>query len=955
MLTEDKFLELQNTIMDADQEPDLIAILEVRPKKKRYDWTISHYHLRGYSVEALNTDKEVGRGMLLYVKDGLSYTLRCMGEEVTEVQTLVLRLKDGKELLFCSAYRSPNSSNENNEKFNNLIRRCGLECKDYAIFMGDMNYPGIDWDLMTNRSLNMDKEFHFVEAVKDSYFVQHVDRPTRGRGTHRPSLLDLVLTDITCPQPQIEYAAPLGRSDHSLLKVTLDINPAVQDFNTKRFNYIKGDYGKFRRKLQQADWQTILEEEDHVEGEDHVEEMWRKIKEIVVMAERESVPLKKLRKGKVRFPIPLDHQTRTMIKRKKRLWRRVMQGEENAKPEFNRLRNKVRRATRRKKRDLEKEIANQVKSNPKRFWSYANQRTHHREPIPNLSKSGQVSRNDFTESNQEKVDTLGSFFSSVFTEEEEGRWEIPTDPNVEDITEEPDVSEGNLRKIMKQIRPGKSPGPDAIHPRLLVEGRDEMALPLSKLFAKSLETGCLPADWKLANVTAIYKKGDKRLPSNYRPVSLTSTVCKLMEKTVRDALVNHMKQSNLLSKRQYGFISGRSTLLQLLTVLEKWTKALDDGDEVDVAFLDFAKAFDKVPHGRLMDVLEHYGIKGQILRWIKEFLKNRQMRVCLQGHSSEWMRVTSGVPQGSVIGPVLFVIYINSLPDVTHDSQVFLFADDTKIFKQIISPEAESQQQLQSDLQRMHRWTQDSLLRFNADKCCTMTLSRKKKQEYRTYLLGDQQMRVVETEKDLGVVLDSQLYFENHMLEKIKKANSVMGVIRRSYTYLEDKTFLLLYKALVRPHLEYCNQVWCPRLQKHTNIIENVQRRATRMIPGMRDKTYEERLRQLKLPTLHYRRKRGDMIEIYKILNHYDPAVTRGLLTMSDRTSRGHSHKLEKPRANTNIRKDFFTHRTIDTWNKLPQDVISADSVIIFERRLDQHWKEDQSKYQYSMRTNQFY
>ena len=175
VLTEDKFIELQNTIMDTDQEPDLIAISEVRPKRTRFDWTKAHYCLRGYSVEALNTDREVGRGMLLYVKDGLSYNLRCMGEEVTEVQTLALTLEDGKELLFCSAYRSPNSSNENNENFNNLIRHLGQECKDYAVFMGDMNYPGIDWNLMTNRSLNMDKEFQFVEAVKDSYFVQHVD------------------------------------------------------------------------------------------------------------------------------------------------------------------------------------------------------------------------------------------------------------------------------------------------------------------------------------------------------------------------------------------------------------------------------------------------------------------------------------------------------------------------------------------------------------------------------------------------------------------------------------------------------------------------------------------------------------------------------------------------------------------------------------------------------------
>ena len=167
-----------------------------------------------------------------------------------------------------------------------------------------------------------------------------------------------------------------------------------------------------------------------------------------------------------------------------------------------------------------------------------------------------------------------------------------------------------------------------------------------------------------------------------------------------------------------------------------------------------------------------------------------------------------------------------------------------------------------------------------------------------------------------------------------------MALIRRAYTYLDQSSFLKLYKALVRPQLEYCNQVWSPHLAKHVNSLENVQRRATRCIPGMKDLSYPERLVKLKLPTLAYRRLRGDMIETYKITTQkYDQDIAQNLLTFNNRTSRNNNLKLNKPQNRTNIRKYFFTHRIIDPWNQLPQTVVDAPSVKIFEHRLDHHWR----------------
>ena len=287
------------------------------------------------------------------------------------------------------------------------------------------------------------------------------------------------------------------------------------------------------------------------------------------------------------------------------------------------------------------------------------------------------------------------------------------------------------------------------------------------------------------------------------------------------------------------------------------------------------KAFDKVPHRRLIHKLSSYGIEEPYTSWIKSFLMGRNQRVVVNGHFSEWKSVTSGIPQGSVLGPILFVLYINDLPDITCcDTEVYLFADDTKVFRPIFN-ESDCDK-LQQDLYNMQSWTDEWLLCFHPDKCKAMRIG-KSKINYCQYKLrqNDNPLQYVESEKDIGVVIDNKLTFDNHISEKVNKANSIMGLIRRTMDYMDLSSFKLLYTALVRPHLEYANQIWSPHLVKHIEEIENVQRRATKQLPGMSKLSYSERLMKLKLPTLAYRRARGDMIELFKILTgKYDPEVS---------------------------------------------------------------------------------
>jgi hypothetical protein len=219
-----------------------------------------------------------------------------------------------------------------------------------------------------------------------------------------------------------------------------------------------------------------------------------------------------------------------------------------------------------------------------------------------------------------------------------------------------------------------------------------------------------------------------------------------------------------------------------------------------------------------------------------------------------------------------------------------MFADDTKVFKDI--SDIEGNKILQNDMQELENWSDKWLLRFHPNKCKVLSAGKQKTQQYR-YTLCNKELQYSNKEKDIDVVVDNQLNFEDHMNEKINKANSIMGLIRRTFTYIDEPTFLMLYKALVRPHLEYANSVWNPSKKKHITSLENVQRRATKLIPGLKDMTYEKRLRKLKLPTLDYRRTRGDMIEAFKLTSGlYDTVLPSLLEIQKDTRTRAHSKKL---------------------------------------------------------------
>ena len=326
----------------------------------------------------------------------------------------------------------------------------------------------------------------------------------------------------------------------------------------------------------------------------------------------------------------------------------------------------------------------------------------------------------------------------------------------------------------------------------------------------------------------------------------------------------------------------------------------------------------------------------------KELTTGRKQFVTVLGSRSKTTKVTSGIPQGSVLGPLLFIIYVNELPSLV-SSRLAMFADDTKLYQERTTDE--DLEAVQEDLRKLEEWSEDWILPLNVNKCHHLYLSKNIPRSKGTLNLNRAAMEVVDEEVDLGVTIDSKLSYHTHIRNKIKKANSILGIIRRSFQYLDDHTFPMLFKSMVRPLLEYGASIWTPHHKYLIDEIESVQRRGTKLLSLTRGLEYEDRLRRLSLPSLLFRRFRGDMIEVYKQLTgYYDSSMPKLFHLYSDVTHissiRGHSKKLFLPRSDSDLLKFHFSRRVIPAWNSLPELVVSSPNINTFKSRLDKLYKE---------------
>jgi hypothetical protein len=464
---------------------------------------------------------------------------------------------------------------------------------------------------------------------------------------------------------------------------------------------------------------------------------------------------------------------------------------------------------------------------------------------------------------------------------------------------------------------------------------EEVAPALKIIFSRSLEEGEVPMDWRTANVTPIFKKGVKADPGNYRPVSLTSVCCKVLESIIRDDLMEHLLRNNLMRESQHGFMARKSCTTNLLEFLETLTRTVDEGNAMDVIFLDFAKAFDKVPHRRLLAQLEAHGVKGKVLRWIGAWLSGRKQRVVLNGACSGWENVLSGVPQGSVLGPILFLVFINNLDAMAHlSTEIKKFADDTKLAQEIKS--AADNGHLQASLDRLTEWAETWGMSFNVSKCKVMHIGQRNPGH--EYTMMGKKLAATNEERDIGVTVSSSLRPSAQCNKAAGTATAVLGQISRAFHYRDRHTFVGLYKQYVRPHIEFAVQAWSPWTLQDREVLEKVQKKVVGMVSGLRGRTYEEKLEELGLTTLEERRHQADMVQVYKIVTGKDNVKGETWFKMAaegavrTRQAAGLMNIL-KPRTRLEIRSNFFSVRVIESWNDIPVKIKMSRTTGQFKRQ----------------------
>jgi len=548
--------------------------------------------------------------------------------------------------------------------------------------------------------------------------------------------------------------------------------------------------------------------------------------------------------------------------------------------------------------------------------------------IGSLKEDGKLYTDD-----TKKADILNKQFFSVFNQDDGtaipqlGPSPHPTMPDIS-------FSSSGIEKLLHNLKVKKAPGPDGISTRYLKEMANIISPCLRIIFTRSYETGVTPADWKRANICPIFKKGERYKASNYRPVSLTSIVSKIMEHCIVSNLLDHLEEHNILYPYQHGFRRKLSTETQLVTFMDQLTSLVGRGNQVDAVVLDFSKAFDKVCHRRLLHKLTYYGITGKNNKWIEAFLSGRNQQVVVNQESSESLPVSSGVPQGTVLGPVLFLAFINDLPDSVQ-SEVRLFADDAIIYRTITS-QADSEL-LQKDLRSLETWEADWKMEFNPAKCTSISFTRARNPTVHSYTLHGVTLEASQSVKYLGVHLASNLGWGEQVQSVVSKANRSLGMVRRNLKVAPPQAKAQAYLTLVRPHLEYNCTVWDPHTKNDSDRIEAVQRRAARfcMKDYRRLSSPSEMIIRLGWTELARRREHARLILLYKLCHSLLNINSSLYLTPITRPTRhSHPYSYQRPTSTKNYRALSYFPRTIQQWNGLPANLVTAPSVEAFSARL---------------------
>lgn len=784
-----------------------------------------------------------------------------------------------------------------------------------TLIFGDFNYPQINWN---NHSLDIANAAaqDFLDKYLQWNVWQIVKEKTRYRG-NQSSLLDLLLTSDQKLISNVEYLPPIGKSDHSVIFAIAQFQ--LHDKHTNKV---------LKRKF----WKDIYDEVNQHLTVNLEEQMKRTpytyndLEQAISEAIEVFFPLENCRTNSKK---PwLTEGIFKEIDRKRKLWHRYQARPSTENYELYMQQNNQLRKNIRDARTLYEESL--LGKDEKHFYNYVKRSLNskhveivlkdpvNQKAIPEIEKTAEL---------------LAEQFSKVYTIEDLSNMpQLPPQSRISNEISGIQITEEKVLVALNSLKNNSSPGPDDIPSLFLKRCSKSLAPLLVKVLQDVVVTGNIPPNWSKAYVIPIFKKGNRYDPANYRPISLTCHLCKVLEKIIVPELTSFLVSNHVIPSTQHGFLPQRSTSTNLIECLNLWTKDYDEGRPIDILYLDQEKAFDKVPLKRLSYKLEHFGVRGNLLTFIEGLLINRSFQVRANGVYSKPKEVLSGVPQGSVIGPLLFITYLSDLSQLI-TTNISCFADDTKLF---CNP-ALDLDQFEQDIKTLEDWTHLWLLKLNEEKCTVLHIGTNN--PCNTYFLGGKEIKVVNEQKDLGIIISKNLKWNMHISQTVKKANTLIYLIQKAFTNNSVEMMKKIYTTFIRPKLEYAHIVWNPYFVKDIETLERVQRKFTKIPNALRDTPYQERLAIFGLTSLKERRDRGDLIETYKILNNnYSPFLNLNIFTRNaNENLRGHSMKLSKERCSGLVRKNFLSNRVVYRWNALSENTVTALNKNLFKNRLDEN------------------
>ncbi|MBM6549286.1 RNA-directed DNA polymerase [Streptococcus dysgalactiae subsp. equisimilis] len=776
------------------------------------------------------------------------------------------------------------------------------------IIAGDFNVPQICWSSLTAPSNLLD----FISCIQAGLWTQHVTVPTRGR-----NILDLIfssgISDIS--SSVVDYTAG---SDHKIVicHFPAPLRERVRIAPKKPYHLI--DWNCVQPVLRTLSWDAFFLTQNPQLAADTLYFNFTTCIDILMPITNRNQSRSNRVQSKAKHLLQnlersfINSRDFSLILRMDRLSREIQRNEER------RLRMQESKALR--CNDKTSQLALLLKSRTPNV----------RASIPFIC----VSSSHYIYSPTAISEAFNTHFASSLNTEPISSYDEPLiQPNVKLHTI--DFQLHTIRKLLMAVRPSYRPGPDGFPPALLALGGSDIALLLLNLFNLSMKFAMVPSQWKTSIIIPRHKKGPLHEPNNYRPINHTPVVSRLMERIIKEQVAEFLLCNNLLDKRQHGFLKSRSCVTCQFDFMNLITTIADSGKAFIVIYLDMTKAFDRVPHTRLLSKLCSYGISEPLHSWISSYLSMRTQVVCIDGHLSQPKPVSSGVVQGSVLGPLLFLMYINDVFSTFKNGSPFLFADDLKIVYTTAQDTLSSAvAAINEDLRNLERWCVSWMMKFSVPKC--MVLTYKCHLQPGTIILDNVPIPSNHIVRDLGLQYSCTFNFSEHTALQVAKAKRTINLILRSFQLRTCK--VILYKTHARPQLEYCPIVFSLMRKADRVAIENVQRLFTKQIVGFSSPlTYRQRCERIHLEPLWFRRTKLNLCFLHKLIHGLVHTSTEPLLTpLQHSYSLRHSDfKIRLPLSRTALRCNFFLNVYTKLWNWLPHSIRTCTSHLQFKSALN--------------------